>query len=99
MNGDLCGALSDYQELVDLRWHWDLAYDISVRRGLWTARFLKGPDLLSAGSAGELRRLIRADYMKRQVASGQEGAAEGAVSHQVGAGEAALRRLRDQGVI
>lgn len=58
-----------------------------------------GSDLLSAGSADELRRLIRADYMERQVACGQEGTAEGTVSHQVGAGEAALRRLRDQGVI
>ena len=40
MYGDLNSAPDDQEQLADLRWHWDLAYEINLCGGTWTARFL-----------------------------------------------------------
>lgn len=83
--------------LADLRWHWDLAYEINLVGGTWTARFLPGTDLLSACSADDLRLLVRADYLARTAA--RAPAASRTSESDLGPGERALRRLRDEGVI
>lgn len=91
------GAGDEDGQLAALRWHWDLAYEINLIGGKWTARFLAGTDVLSAASADDLRLLIRADYQGRTAsrAANQAGTPGG----ELGAGERALRRLRDEGVI
>ena len=81
------------EQLADLRWHWDLAYEINLSGETWTARFLGGPGRLSAGSADELRDLIRADYAARKAAEASGGAPG------MGEGERALRRLVDDGMV
>lgn len=86
-------------ELADLRWHWDTAYDIEVDSGTWTARFLTGTGTLSAHSADELRRLIRADYAARKAAALSRCALADDPRCATGDGERALRRLLDDGVI
>src|SRR5580658_5773165 len=48
MYGDLNSAPDDQEQLADLRWHWDLAYEINLCGGTWTARFLTGADMFSA---------------------------------------------------
>jgi len=83
----------EQEQLADLRWHWDLAYEINLSGGTWTARFLGGPGTLSAGSADELRHLIRADYAVRKAAEAAGGTLE------MGEGERALRRLVDEGLV
>jgi hypothetical protein len=52
--------------LADLQWHWDDAYDISCRDGVWLAapktdRFA----IISRPSAMELREALRIDYAGR----------------------------------
>jgi len=83
----------EQERLADLRWHWDLAYEISLSGEAWTARFLGGPGALSAGSAEELRNLIRADYAGRKAAETSGG------TPSMGEGERALRRLVDEGLV
>ena len=68
-------------------------YEISVSGSTWTALFLGGPGTLSAGSADELRYLIRADYAGRNAAEAAGGAPG------MGEGERALRRLVDEGLV
>ena len=98
MCGDLNSAPDDQEQLADLRWHWDLAYEINLCGGTWTARFLTGADMLSAASADDLRRRIRADYTSRTAAA-TSGTATSAGGVDAGPGVQALRRLRDEGVI
>jgi hypothetical protein len=89
----------DEEELASLRWHWDTAYEINLSAGTWTARFLPGTDTLTADSAADLRHLIRADYLSRHPGQASEDAPPETAGRDVGAGERALRRLRDEGVI
>jgi hypothetical protein len=94
-----CAGDDEEEELTSLRWHWDTAYDINLSAGTWTARFLPGTDTLTADSAAELRNLIRADYLSRHARQVFEDAHPATAGRDVGAGERALRRLRDEGVI
>jgi hypothetical protein len=87
------------KELADLRWHWDAAYEIDVSGEAWTARFLTGIDVLTAGSADELRLLIRTDYSARKAVAVSECALADDPRCAMGDGERALRQLRDEGVI
>jgi len=89
----------DQEELAELRWHWDLAYEIDRSGDTWTARFLGGTGSLEAGSADELRHLIWADYASRSALGASGGIADGTPGDGVGAGERALRRLLDDGLI
>ena len=89
----------DEEELADLRWHWDLAYEIDFSADTWTARFLGGAGSLEAGSPDELRRMIRADYASRKAVAACSGSQDGTPRDGIGAGERALRRLLDEGVI
>ena len=54
-------------ELADLRHHWGSAYRLSCRRGQWRAVRKDTRETLTAGSAEELREVIRADYRARPV--------------------------------
>jgi hypothetical protein len=98
MYGELNRTPDDQEQLADLRWHWDLAYEINLCGETWTARFLGGGDMLSAGSADDLRGLIRADYASR-TASAASDTGTGASRVEAGLGVRALRRLREEGVI
>jgi hypothetical protein len=90
----------DDAALADLRWHWDSAYEISHDGGAWTARFLEGTATLSASSADELRDLVREDYWERKASARRVGQVPGGMEAAVcGAGELALRRLIDEGII
>jgi hypothetical protein len=95
----MSGETDSRDDLADLRWHWDSAYVIDVSGGTWTARFLAGTDTLSAETADGLRLLIRADYSARRAAAASGCALAGDPRCAMGAGERALRRLRDEGVI
>jgi len=97
--GGLDRRRDDQEELADLRWHWDLAYEIDLSGGTWIARFLGGESSLEADSADELRGLIRADYASRKAANASGGSHDGTSSDGIGAGERALRRLLDEGLI
>lgn len=96
--GPWCAG-DDEEELASLRWHWDTAYEISLSAGTWTARFLPETGTLTADSAEELRLLIRADYLSRQVGQIREDPPPETPRRDVGAGQQALRRLRDEGMI
>jgi hypothetical protein len=87
------------EQLADLRWHWDTAYEISLNGETWTGRFLAGTEILTAPSADDLRGLIRADYLLRNSAAALEDEPPAAGGREMGAGERALRRMRDEGVI
>jgi len=89
----------DQEELANLRWHWDMAYEIGLSGDTWSARFLGGSGSLKAGSADELRRLIWADYASRKAVAASAGSQDGTPGDGVGAGERALRRLLDEGLI
>jgi hypothetical protein len=95
----LNGDDDDLEELADLRWHWDLAYEIDRSRDIWSARFLGGEGRLLACSAEELRSLIRADYALRKAAAATGGVQNGTPDDGICAGERALRRLLEEGVI
>jgi hypothetical protein len=100
MTGAPLGVSPDEEEqLADLRWHWDTAYEISRNGETWTGRFLAGTGILTAPSADDLRGLIREDYMARKSAARSEGGPPAAGAREMGAGKRALRRLRDEGVI
>ncbi len=92
-------SAEDEAALTDLRWHWDEAYEIDCSDGAWEARFRADTATLSAASDGELRKLIRQDYLDRTLPerSGQDGARTGALG--AGNGERVLRHLRDEGII
>jgi hypothetical protein len=52
--------------LADLRWHWDDAYKINCREGVWLAVPLSDPfAIISRESPAELREAIRQDYAER----------------------------------
>ena len=53
--------------LGDLRWHWGSAYRIEYRRGEWRAARLDGKRTLTAATAVELLKAIRADYWREPV--------------------------------
>jgi hypothetical protein len=91
-------AAADSAELEELLWHWGSAYGIYYACGQWTARYLGEPGTLSAGSADELRQLIRADYNRRTVLR-QSGGGVTEARNAMGAGERALRGLVDEGLI
>ena len=55
------------EALRDLDYHWGEAYDIAVTRIGWLAQRLDDGRGLRAGSPGELRALIIADYTARPV--------------------------------
>lgn len=57
---------SDASALADLQMHWDEAYEIGLDGDIWVARFNGSPDELRAHTCGQLRELIRADYVCRQ---------------------------------
>jgi hypothetical protein len=48
-----------------LRHHWGSAYVITYHRGQWIAARMDTHEALTAESAEELRRKIRADYSAR----------------------------------
>ncbi len=98
---DTSAAGADEQEaLADLRWHWEEAYEINRAGQTWTARFKADTATLSADSADELRKLIRQDYFDRKTLERSGQATAGTTGDPVvGAGERALRLLRDEGVI
>ena len=54
------------QELADLRWHWDKAYDITWD-GKFRAKRLDDGGELEADTAAELNQLIIRNYSKRRV--------------------------------
>ncbi len=58
---------SDAQStLTDLRWHWDDAYKIDCRDGVWLAVPLTDPFVtISRDSSAELREALRQDYAQR----------------------------------
>jgi hypothetical protein len=64
--GENYPALERRLQLAELRWHWGDAYAIA-----WTGAFRAvrrdNRSILTAGSAEELRMLIRADYGHRPV--------------------------------
>jgi hypothetical protein len=100
MTGAPLGVSPDEEEqLADLRWHWDTAYEITRNGETWTGRFLAGPEILTAPSADDLRGLIREDYLFRSSAAALEDSRPAVRGREMGAGERALRRLRDEGVI
>ena len=52
--------------LNDLRWHWEDAYRIDCREGVWLAVSLSDPFMtISRGSSVELREALRKDYAER----------------------------------
>ena len=52
--------------LNDLRWHWEDAYSIDCREGVWLADSLSDPFVtISRGNAAELREALRQDYAER----------------------------------
>ena len=86
--------------LADVRWHWDQAYEINCVAGTWTARYVDDTALLSAASEPALRALIRQDYFERRAEEiGALRAAIDAENAAMGAGERALRKLAEDGVI
>ena len=63
----------DQDDLAGLAWNWEGAYDFKVADGVWVATSLADPaTVLTADSADELRRLVRADYFaSRRAAAGR----------------------------
>ena len=58
---------SDSQSmLTDLQWHWEDAYKITCRDGVWLAVPLADPFVtISRDSSAELREALRQDYAQR----------------------------------
>ena len=54
------------RELVNLRWHWDEAYEITWD-GRFRARRLDGSGSVDAATAFELNELLRDDYAEHHV--------------------------------
>ncbi len=58
---------AEQSDLLDMTWHWETAYRFEVIDGTWRAIPLSDPTgVLTAGTASELRELVRRDYGKRQ---------------------------------
>lgn len=52
--------------LTDLRWHWDDAYQIDCRDGVWLASPKTDPlAVITRDSSAELREALRRDYEER----------------------------------
>ena len=72
VGGEMTDGQRDYlsrvrgQELADLRWHWDEAYDITWD-GKFRAKRLDDGGELEADTAAELRELIIHNYSERRV--------------------------------
>jgi hypothetical protein len=57
----------DQSSMLDLAWHWESAYTISVIEGVWQAVPAVDPSaVLTADTAEELRQKVRQDYASRQ---------------------------------
>jgi hypothetical protein len=58
---------SDAQTMLnDLRWHWEDAYSIDCREGVWLAVSLSDPFVtISCENGAELREALRQDYAER----------------------------------
>jgi hypothetical protein len=54
-------------DLAGLIYHWGSAYKITYHRGVWTAARRDNGGTLTAGTAGELLKLIRDDYGRAPV--------------------------------
>jgi hypothetical protein len=59
--------MCDQRQLASLRYHWQGAYRITCYRGVWLAIRNDTHESLTAESADELLRLIRADYRRKPV--------------------------------
>ncbi len=57
----------DEADLIGLEWNWEGAYTFALSGdGTWTAIAVNDPpSVLKAGTADELRQLVRADYAGR----------------------------------
>ena len=56
------------RDLRSLRWSYQGAYEITVRRGgIWRATRTDNGERVEADTAAELRAKIRADYAERRV--------------------------------
>jgi hypothetical protein len=56
----------DQSSLLDLAWHWESAYTISVIERAWQAVSEVEPSAaLTADTAEELRQIVRQDYSSR----------------------------------
>jgi hypothetical protein len=65
-------------DLHDLRFHWGETYRICSDGKVWTASPHEHPtNVLTAASAGELRRAIVADYQGRPVGEAEAGQSGG----------------------
>jgi hypothetical protein len=62
-----CGDEQRDRDLADLRWHWGEAYEIVFAGRTFSALRRDGLGSVTALSANDLRRLIRADYAERPV--------------------------------
>jgi hypothetical protein len=59
----------EQEDLAGLDWNWSGAYTFQVADGVWVATSVSNPAaVLTADSADELRRLVRADYFTRRPA-------------------------------
>ena len=58
---------SDAQSMLnDLRWHWEDAYSIDCREGVWLAVPLSDPFVtISRDNAADLREALRQDYAEQ----------------------------------
>jgi hypothetical protein len=51
-------------ELSEIAWHWEKAYNVSHDGSVYTALRIGYPEhILTAGTASELRSMIRSDYL------------------------------------
>jgi hypothetical protein len=72
VSGEMTDGQRDYlsrlrgQELADLRWHWDEAYEITWD-GRFRAKRLDDGGELEADTAAELNELIIRNYSERRV--------------------------------
>jgi hypothetical protein len=69
---------TDPDRLHDLRRHWGDVYSITHNGPKWVAVWRAEGGLLSAGSAAELRQMIRNDYYWRTVKAAPPGGRGGA---------------------
>jgi hypothetical protein len=60
-------AVCSSDELIELKNHWQTAYEISLSHSQFIAATRDGKGVLTAGSVRELWRLIRDDYRRNPV--------------------------------
>lgn len=71
--GEPLSELMRRQSLEALRWHWDGAYEFSVRPdGRWAAVRSDGLGEVTAAGPGELADAVHADYAARRVPRPEE---------------------------